>query len=233
MKIYGAGSLEDIRKCNDLGVTGILTNPDGFDRFYKGEMTLDEIAQAIVSLTNLPVYIQVHGRTAEDIVARAQKINSLSPSQIGFKIIADEKGFLAISRLQKLGINCIATTLFTISQAAVAASVGAFGICPFISRSREIGMDPGSILRTIRAGYDRLPRSPEIIAVSLKGIGDIEMAIAAGADAVGMRYPAIVDMMSHPLTSKAEILFGKNWSRVKGEDVLYLGDFSKTDGLAE
>lgn len=152
---------------------------------------------------------------------------------MGFKIISDEKGFWAISYLQKLGINCIATTLFSIAQAAVAASVGAFGICPFISRAREIGMDPYTVLKTIKEGYSRLEKAPEIIAVSMKGVGDVELAIAAGVDSVGMRYPLIADMMKHPLSSKAEALFAKNWANVKGEDVSYLREFMKMEGVAE
>jgi transaldolase len=232
MKIYGAGSLDDIKKSVELGVVGILTNPQGFDQYYEGEMTLEEITKAICEITDLPVFIQIHGSTTEELVKRAHQLHEIS-SQVGFKIISDEKGFFAISRLQKEGIQCIATTLFTISQAAVAANVGAFGICPFISRAREIGMNAYETLRVIKQGYEKLEKAPEIIAVSMKGVGDVDLAIAAGVDAVGMRYPLIKDMMQHPLSSKAEALFAKNWANVKGEDVSYLSYTMKMEGVAE
>ena len=140
----------------------------------------------------MPIFIQIQGETTEQIVDKACNLHEIS-SNVGFKIIADEKGFFAISKLQKMGINCIATTLFSISQAAVAASVGAFGICPFVSRAKAIGMDPFEILSTIKAAYNSLEKAPEIIAVSMKGVGDVDLAIAAGVDAVGMRYPLICD----------------------------------------
>ncbi|MCK5811315.1 MAG: hypothetical protein KAG94_00310 [Clostridiales bacterium] len=232
MKLYGAGSLEEIKKCDELGVVGILTNPQGFEQYFEGKKTLEEITKAICEITTLPVFIQIHGETTEDIVKKAVSLHKIS-KQVGFKIIADEKGFFAISILQKMGINCIATTLFTISQAAIAANVGAFGICPFVSRARAIGMDPYDILSTIKKQYMNMENPPQIIAVSMKGIGDVELAIRAGVDAVGMRYPLISDMMHHPLSQKAEQLFAKNWANVKGEDISYLDHMLNLEGIAE
>lgn len=223
MKLYGAGSLEDIKLCSQLGVEGILTNPQGFEQYFEGEKTLEEITEAIVSVTDLPVFIQIHGKSAQDLIERACKLRSIS-SQIGFKIISDPKGFRAIKRLQKEGVNCIATALFTIPQATIAATVGAFGVCPFVARARAIGMDPQAILEAIVNGYNRLDRSPQIIAVSLRNIGDIELAISTGVDAIGIRYPLIEEMVHHPLSERAEVLFAKNWATISGEDVSYLNN---------
>jgi transaldolase len=232
MKIFGAGSIEDIKKCNDLGVAGILTNPQGFDQYFQGKVTLEEITQAILKVSDVPIFIQIHGESMEALVARARRLHRLSP-RVGFKILADEKGFRAIRELEKKQIPCIATCLFTVSQAAVAAMVGAHGICLFISRARESGMDPFTTVKTIKEGYRKLPRAPEIIAVSLKNLADVENAIAAGADAVGMRYALIRDLMENILTRKAEALFAQNWANVKGEDPSYLKTAPPTAGLAE
>ena len=35
MKIYGAGSLEEIKKSTALGAVGILTNPQGFEQYFE------------------------------------------------------------------------------------------------------------------------------------------------------------------------------------------------------
>jgi len=232
MKIYGAGTLEEIKKCTQLGVVGILTNPQGYEQYFQGKMTLREITEAIVKVTDLPVFMQIHGRSTEELLEEARSLHAIS-TQVGFKIIADEKGFWAIRELQQEGIKCIATTVFGISQAAVAACVGAFGICPFIARARDIDMDPLKILKTIKEGYSQLEKAPQIIAVSLRSIGDVDLALSAGVDAVGMRYPLIKEMMEHPLSSKAEELFAKNWASVKGEDISYLEHALKLEGEAE
>ena len=232
MRIYGAGSLEDIEKCTALGVVGILTNPQGFDQYFKGEMTMEEITRAVVERTDIPSFVQIQAPTTEALVEKARRLHDISP-RVGFKIIADPKGFQAIRILQQEGIDCIATCLFSPSQASVAATVGAFGICPFVSRARAAGIDPYEMLSVVREGYDRLPKAPEIIAVSMKGVGDIDLAISAGVDAVGMRYAAIVEMMEHPLSRRAEVLFARNWANVKGEDVGYLSSALKLEGEAE
>jgi len=231
MQIYGAGSLEDIRKCSELGVKGILTNPQGFEQYFENKYTLTEITELILDNTHLPVYIQIHGEDPQAIIERGLALHKLD-NRVGFKIVANEKGFMAISELQKKGINCIATTLFTPAQAAVAASIGAYGICPFVSRSIAAGIDALGMLKTVKAGYEKLDNPPEIIAVSLKTVEDVELALAAGADAVGMRYPLLQKMMYHPLSEKAEKLFSKNWKNVKGEDVTYI-NADDVDGIAE
>lgn len=233
MNIYGAGSLDEIRKCDELGCKGILTNPQGFEQYFGGTMTLSEIARAISETTDLPFFLQIHGRDTDEIVRRGVELNAISPDQIGFKIISNPKGFHAIRRLETRGIRCIATTLFSVSQASVAATVGAFGICPFVSRGAAIGMDMFETLRTIRTAYDRLDHPPEIVVVSLKGVADVELAIRAGADAVGMRYPLIEQMMEHPLSDRAELLFAKNWKQVQGEDIGYLDHALSLEGIAE
>jgi transaldolase len=232
MKIYGAGSIRDIKLCSELGADGILTNPQGFEQYFEGKMTLPEITRAIVEATDLPVFIQIHGQSCRALVEKALSLHEISP-QVGFKIICDEKGFQAIAALQKKSIDCIATTLFSISQAAVAASVRAFGICPFVSRGRYIGLNMYEILSAIREGYDRLVDPPRIIAVSLKNLSDVELALSAGVDAVGMRYPLLKQMMEHPLSEKAELLFAKNWARVKDEDISYLKHALQLEGGAE
>lgn len=231
MQIYGAGSLDDIRKCSKLGVKGILTNPQGFEQYFENKYTLEEITGLILENTHLPVYIQIHGETAEHIVNRGQRLHKLD-ERVGFKIIADEKGFKAIAELQSEGIDCIATTLFTPAQAAVSATVGAYGICPFVSRADAAGIDALKMLRTIKIGYSKLDKAPEIIAVSLKTVQDIELALEAGADSVGMRYPLLQKMMYHPLSEKAEKLFSRNWAKVKGEDMSYISS-ENVKGIAE
>jgi transaldolase len=233
MKIYGAGSVEDVKICTEMGAVGILTNPQGFEQYFKGEMTLEEITKALLEVSaDLPVFIQVHGKTSADIIAKARDLHKLSP-RVGFKIISNPKGFEAIRQLQKEGIDCIATCLFSISQAAIAASVNAFGICPFVSRAAAIGIDPFEMLASIQEAYSRIDNAPEVIAVSMKSVADIDMALKAGVDAVGMRWPAIQDMMTHTLSDKAELLFSRNWKKVKGEDVSYMSHAFAMEGLAE
>lgn len=236
MEIYGAGSIEDIKLCTKLGVTGILTNPQGFEQYYGGKLTLTEITKAILEASDdgrhTPVFIQVHGPSADAIVQRVAELHQLSDRVCG-KIIADEKGFMAIKELSGMGIRCIATCLFSISQAAVAAMVGAHGICPFVSRAREAGMDMFKIIRDIKTCYAEMENAPKIFAVSMKGVADVDGAFAAGTDAVALRYPLLKEMMYHILSERAEALFAKNWANVKGEDVQYLKGALGMQGIAE
>ena len=118
-------------------------------------------------------------------------------------------------------------------QASIAAMVGARGICPFLSRATEAGIDMLKIISDIKACYKEMDHAPEIFAVSLKSVADVNAAFAAGTDSIALRYPLLQQMMTHVLTEKAEALFAKNWANVKGEDVSYMGGNVKLDGVAE
>lgn len=230
MRIYGAGSLEEIEKSTAIGAVGILTDPRGFERDFGRELTLKEITEAVTEATDLPVFIQIHGRDVEELIARARELHAVS-SRVGFEIIADEKGFLAIRDLRKSNIHCIATALFSLSQASVAAAVGAYGICPFVSRGQAVGLDLWNILSMIREGYDVLEDPPEIIAADMSSVAEVEMALSAGSDAVGMRYPLIQQMMRNPLTVQEELRFAGSWAKIRGEDVSYMRHVM--EGMAE
>ena len=236
MNIYGAGSLEDVRKCTQLGVVGILTNPQGFEQYYEGKMTLEEITRALLEASddgrNIPVFIQVHGKDADEIANRVRELRKLSPRVCG-KIIANPKGFEAISMLKKEGIDCIATCVFSVSQAAVAATVGAYGICPFVARAKETGIDIYNVISTIKKCYSEMENPPKILSASLRNVTDVDETFAAGSDTVALRYPLLEKMMTHELSEKAESLFGNNWKNVKGEDVSYLGERMNITGIAE
>jgi transaldolase len=95
------------------------------------------------------------------------------------------------------------------------------------------GIDPYRTIHYIKQAYSQLEKAPEIIAVSLKNKGDIDNAIFAGADAIGLRYFLIKEMMEHPLSSRAEELFAKNWANVKGEDIRYMNYSIKETEIAE
>jgi|SRR5690554_14173 len=221
MILYGGtGTLENIKKCNDLGVEGVLTNPQGFEQYFPNQ-TLENITKEILGVTSVPIFIQIHGNTTEELIKKAEKLHNIS-SRVGFKIIANKKGFYAIKELQAKGIKCIATALFDISQASIAANIKAYGICPYVSRARMNGLNAFKILTDIKRGYMQLANPPQIIASSFKDLSDVELALSAGVDAVGMRYETIEVMMNHYLSNEAEILFGKNWKAIKDENVSYL-----------
>ena len=144
-----------------------------------------------------------------------------------------EPGMQIFGNPEMYNVFVTAHGLIMVFFSIMPATVGAFGICPFVSRGTAIGMDMYETLKTIKEMYAELERPPKIIAVSLKGIGEVELALKAGVDVVGMRYPLVREMMEHPLSQKAELLFAKNWTKVKGEDLEYMRHAMGMEGTAE
>lgn len=106
----------------------------------------------LLALSILPhltgaIHIQVNplfSYSTVQIITNAQRIHSLfaylAPShpshRIVVKIPTTWEGLAAIRALEAAGIKCLATTLFTMEQAALAARCGATYIAPYVNELR-------------------------------------------------------------------------------------------------
>ncbi|MCI6693075.1 MULTISPECIES: transaldolase family protein [unclassified Clostridium] len=223
MKIYiGVNNKENMVLAARLGVPAILTNANSILRTYGENTSLKECTQKMLDESdNLPVFPSVHGKDYNDIVRKSLDLCSLSP-RVGVKIISTSDGFQAIKILSDMGIKCIATGLYTVWQAVIAAQVNAFAISPFIARGIEYGLDMETTIKTIRKIYDKMESSPEILAASVRTIKDAELAIRAGADSLAIGFPLLLEMLHCQYTELTEVSFGKAFSLIKDEDTSYL-----------
>ncbi len=223
MRFYvGMNTGEKMRAGAALGAPAVLTNSNGNVRVFGTGTTLDEATKILLEESGIRVFQSIHGRDVEEIVATARRIHAIDPQKVGVKILSDTKGFTAMRVLSAEGIDCIATGLFTLTQACVAAQVGAYAISPFVARGMEAGLDMYKMIRLTRECYDRMKNPPEILAASIRTIDHVYNSFAAGADAVATSYEMIEQMCNHPFSRQTELSFGEAFAQIKGEDVSYL-----------
>jgi transaldolase len=136
----------------------------------------------------------------EACVERARQIMSLyaqegiAPERVLIKIASTWEGMQAARVLQKEGINCNLTLLFSLAQAQVCADAGVKLISPFVGRiydwhKKSLGsqwkeedhsgaLDPGvQSVRTIYEYYKKLGITTEVMGASFRNTGQI-MALA-------------------------------------------------------
>ncbi|MEO8429337.1 MAG: transaldolase, partial [Verrucomicrobiota bacterium] len=127
----------------------------------------------------------------DGLVAKAHKFidlykkQNISRERILIKIASTWEGIRAAEVLQKEGINCNMTLLFSLPQAVACAEAGATLVSPFVGRildwyKAKTGKDyspsedPGvRSVQTIYAYYKKFGHKTEVMGASFRNIGEI------------------------------------------------------------
>jgi transaldolase len=130
----------------------------------------------------------------------------VSRERILIKLAATWEGAQAAAQLQKEGIDCNMTLIFSMAQAVACAKAGAFLISPFVGRildwhTKSGGgpytseTDPGVVsVRKIYAYYKSYGIKTVVMGASFRNIGEIEAL--AGCDRLTIS-PQLLEQLSH------------------------------------
>jgi transaldolase len=144
----------------------------------------------------------------------AYEARGVSRGRILIKIASTFEGIRAAEILQKQGIDCNLTLLFSLAQAVAAAEAGAFLISPFVGRILDWHVkasgqtftaetDPGvASVKAIYRYYKAHGHRTVVMGASFRNIGEIEAL--AGCDRLTIA-PALLDELAKaegPLTRK-------------------------------
>ncbi|MEH6468475.1 MAG: transaldolase [Porticoccus sp.] len=140
------------------------------------------------------------------LIERYQRAG-IDSSRILLKIASTWEGIRAAERLEKDGIQCNLTLLFSFEQAAAAADAGAFLISPFVGRILDWHKanggqsdympheDPGVVsVKTIYNFYRQQNYDTVVMGASFRNIGEIEAL--AGCDRLTIS-PQLLEELSN------------------------------------
>ncbi|RAK80977.1 transaldolase [Aspergillus fijiensis CBS 313.89] len=123
---------------------------------------------------------------------------TLPQSRICIKIPSTWEGLLACSLLEASGVRTLATTLFTLTQAALAAEVGCTYVAPYVNQLK-VHFEPG-----IQTYYHAINSRTQVLPASLTSTDEIlalagvhHMAIAPGLLQQLAALPASAAAMLH------------------------------------
>lgn len=179
---------ESIRATADSGTTGDARVDLVIDHLLIG------FGQKILEIVPGRVSTEVDARLsfdAEATVTKARELIALyessgtSRERILIKIASTWEGIQAAEVLQKEGINCNMTLLFSLAQAVACAEAGAKLISPFVGRildwykantdeeyARE--NDPGvASVKEIYTYYKKFDHETEVMGASFRNVGEI------------------------------------------------------------
>ena len=137
MKIFiDTADVKEIKRLNSIGIIdGITTNPS---LIAKEGRNFEQVVKEITSIVNGPISAEAISLDAEGMITEAKKLSKIHKN-IVVKIPMTSEGIKAVRVLEKEGIKCNVTLVFSVTQALLAAKAGASFVSPFVGRIDDIG----------------------------------------------------------------------------------------------
>ncbi len=219
MKFFiDTANLDEIAEMAKTGiVNGVTTNPSIIARSGKD---LKETLIKICNMVDGPVSGEVLALDTEGMVKEGIEIASWHKNLI-VKVPLTQEGVCAVYQLSKLGIRTNVTTIYSASQALIAAKAGATYVSPFVGRSDDVMMDGLKILGDIVKIFRIYNLKTEIIAASMRTPSYVVGAALAGSDIATIPYDCMKKMFWHPMTDVSIDGFMSDWKNAMGDKAIF------------
>lgn len=206
-----------------------------------GAAAVDAVMDELLVLFGIEILKIVPGRVSTEVDARlsfdtegtikkAKEIialyeaNGIDRNRILIKIASTWEGINAAKELEKEGIHCNLTLLFSLAQAIHCAESGITLISPFVGRimdwfkastgkTYEAAEDPGVVsVQSIYDYYKKFDYPTEVMGASFRNVGEITEL--AGCDLLTIAPALLSDLQasSEPLTCKLSVEGSKSKS---------------------
>lgn len=214
MEIWIEGSIEEVIAVANSGLVGaIATNPTIMQRWTSGGRSLEDVVTEVCAAVSVPVYVQLHGGTVDDYVREMDHLRALS-ERIQPKLVATPAGIAATKRIAQSGLKPLVTTIATVNQAFLAASVGAAYVAPYVGRIARAGMDAYGLIADIAALYAKNGVSTQIAAASISSPQDAQKVALAGAPVLVMQHNIFTRLLDSDLTQTWIDTFEEHWQSI-------------------
>ena len=217
--IWLAGDPADLGEWLARGAAGIVTNTVVLNEMVRKYGQLLDVVRRYLDLTDKPVVVEVEGHTAQELVDVSHVFTALSP-QIAIKIPCTAAGLGAFRVLEQEGETTFCTTVFSLAQAAAAAQAGATHVLPFCEPVRQMGGDPGRLVRECAAMFAGWEQRPFVTAALVRSVEVAQAALRAGADGIIVFWPVFRAMLEHPLTETWNQTFAGEWQQMQEAGLL-------------
>ncbi len=155
---------------------GVTTNPTILDRSGLGQRDLPELHAWLTGLGVRQVYVQVLGRTRDEMLRSAEGIRALG--SVAVKVPATAEGYAAARALVDDGAQVLLTAVYHPVQALMARDCGIQGVAPYVGRMSDAGRDGVASVIAMQQAIGTAPT--RILAASLRSVDDVARLAAAG-----------------------------------------------------
>jgi transaldolase len=217
MKIFiDSGNIREIQSLVPLGIIdGVTTNPS---LLAKESGDPRAIFREICRLVQGPVSAEVVATDAAGMITEGRELAGID-EHIVVKVPFTREGVKAVKTLSAEGIRVNVTLIFSVTQALLAAKVGAAYVSPFVGRLDDIASDGMGLIKQLVEVYSNYDFATEILVASVRHPMHIVEAARMGAHVCTCPAAVIEACFKHPLTDIGLEKFLKDWEKAQGARV--------------
>ncbi len=204
-----AAEMDDIERSYALGVfCGVASNPS---LVAQAGTPSAQMVKRILETIDDPVFVQVSGLTAQEMVAEGSALAQIDPERVVVKLPVTAAGIEAIHRLASQQVRATATAICAANEALLAIQAGAQYLAPYMARIYDIGGDGcrvvGDIVDLVRDGEN----DTQVIAASVRTPEELLMAWKLGADYAAVQSSVVWKICANPAVEEAAQAFSKEY----------------------
>jgi len=196
-------------------LTGVTTNPSLVAQAAGGPLGVEGYFAVLAEL--LPVvkglfFVQVPEGDTGSMQRDALRLVALAPQRIVVKIPCTADGIETARNLSDAGHATAVTAVFSLAQAAIAASAGAAWVAPYCHRVTARGGDGIARARDMVKMLSESNRSTRVLAASIKSHAEVEQLLSSGIGDLTLPAPLLHTLLDHQLTAEALTSFRKTFA---------------------
>ena len=186
-------------------IKGVTSNPT---IIVKDKADILKLVEAVTK--NKELFLQVISDDVEGIISETKKLMSLSKNII-VKIPASSNGLKAIKKLSDESIKTLATGIYSVEQALLAANCGAAYVAPYVNRICDLEIDGVKSALEIQKAFKLNNIDCKVIAASFKNLMQVKELLINGIDAVTISADLMEKLIYNKNTAYAVKDFVTAW----------------------
>lgn len=209
-----SADLDEIRQCYRMGIfVGVASNPS---LVAAAGRPSEELVRSVLEVVPDPVFIQVSGLMADDMVEEGRKLAAIDADRVVVKIPVTAQGIEAINALASDGIRVTATAICAANEALLAARAGASFLAPYMARIYDVGGDGCRVVSDIVDLIDQHALDSKVIAASVRTPEELMLSWKVGAHFAAIQADVVSKTCSNPAVEAATAKFHEDYARSFG-----------------
>jgi len=200
----------------DYNIKGVTCNPT---------IIIKDKAEIKTLIENVPegkeTFLQVISDEVDKIIEETKALMSLNENII-VKIPATANGLKAIKKLKEENIETLATAVYSVQQALMAANCGAAYVAPYVNRICNLEMDGVAVALQIQKVFKEQNVPCKVIAASFKNMDQVNKLMIGGVDAVTVGVDLMEKIVNNKNAAEASNDFINAWEEYTGQRELVL-----------
>lgn len=206
-----SADLDEIRQFYRMGIfVGVASNPS---LVAAAGRPSEELVRSVLEIVPDPVFIQVSGLMADDMVEEGRKLAGIDADRVVVKIPVTAQGIEAINALASDGIRVTATAICAANEALLAARAGASFLAPYMARIYDVGGDGCQVVSDIVDLIDQHALDSKVIAASVRTPEELMLSWKVGAHFAAIQADVVSKTCSNPAVEAATVKFHEDYAR--------------------